>query len=405
MARRPVLEPDQDAIQIALATNDELPAHFYGPEQGETSEEIGTLSLPTLRERVSGATAELNLARQLANARAGRHAALARPIMKHLPHNNWSCYQHLAKYLRTHAVIAAKEGRADDSLLFGRAILGVARAASEPPMLMSVLMASACRSISCQSLLQAIQYGEASESALAEAQADLEATIAVPLMLESVRGERAFFADLVHAYERGDISDAEASAKPHWLCLFLMPRSTIESYYFQWRYGSPIEKRRASLLLRYYNALVELLKSSPDGPQLQSNVMQRVGQETGYVTRRSALAAQRMLFVDRMSRSYLACVTAALAVERYRLTTGRWPSSMVEVPGCLENVPLNPHTLDSVVYHQHRGYIAINARGRKYESTGGVLPLVGGWTRGDKKAVVWDLEQRQIMARQSANLS
>ncbi len=392
LARRPSLSADQDAIQLSLAAAEYLPPYYYLPSTGHTSEHLGTLSLPDLHSRNEGSADVMSLAHQLAAMRVGRAAPIKQPLMNNLPQHDWQQFHRVSTMLRVRAIIAAKEGRPDDALLFARAILGVALAPSATPMLMTVLLVNAMRAAACDSILQAMKYAEPSEQALADAQAAMQVMAGYPLMLEALRGERAIFEDLIQARSRGEVTDQQM--RPNWFSMVVMPKKTAEQIVLRWLYGEPLQNRRAAMFLRYYTALAEVIKESADGLPGHPEVIKRIGRAAGYVTRQSALAFTRMFFVDRIGRGYLACTIAALASERYRRITGRWPNSLAEVPGCLERVPINPHTLESLDYQLQRGNVLIRSHGKKYEQTGGIIPFFGGRQRGDKTAELWSVEQR-----------
>lgn len=394
-ARQPSLPEDQDATKVALAAANDLPADFF-VERLETSDELGTMPIDALRKRLEGVSGALDLAQKLAQLEVGQHIIEKRPIMGNLPHSLWRDLRRLSTMIRLQAALAAKERRADEALAFGLGGLGISRAACQPPILMSALVSLAIKNTAIASILQALKHGEPSETALAATQFHLQELASRPVMLEAMRGERACFYDLIG--RQLDEKEFDRGGGKRWplpLIWLLMPKRTIEEVIFRLRYGKPTNKRRSSWMLRFYSAVIELLKTSIDGPVEQPERMKDIGRAAGYVTRQSAVGFRHIFFADRRTRGYMACTIAALAAERYRLITSRWPDSLDEVPGCLESVPLNPHTLKSVDFQRTRHGCTIRSRGKKYEYMGGLMPLLGGYKRGDMKAEIWDVEQRR----------
>ena len=393
-AKRPSLSPEEDSLQIIYDADDGVvPAHFFGSGASfEVSETIGNLSINELRDRTNPEFDIIAFAERLLASRPGQWPAMKQPVMLNLPLSLWSRISRVTSMLRVQAALAAKEGRADDCLLIARAILCVTRAAMEPPCLMSLIVANAKRRYASHSIMQAMQYGEPSELALATVQAEMQASLEYPFMRDAIRGERAMFEQMVLAWKRGEIKQPWSPWK--LVVYVLMPMKTLHEITFHCLYGNEFDNRRATLLLRYYTAIAELLKESPDAMQDHPDAMARINKDAGYVTRKSAYAFRRVHLIDRMNRGLLACVIAAVAAERYRQETGRWPDSLSEIPGCLDIVPINPHTLEAVAYWRGRDSVRVRSRGKKFEYTGGLLPLIGGFMRGNAVVQLYDVPVR-----------
>src|SRR5207302_64130 len=95
--------------------------------------------------------------------------------------------------------------------------------------------------------------------------------------------------------------------------------------------------------VRYYTALIEIAKESPDALDLrESDVAAAQAQVSGAV--RNATGIEKMRAAEQRSRAQLRSAAAAMAVERFRRDRDRWPGTLDElVPAYLKAMPLDPY--------------------------------------------------------------
>ena len=240
----------------------------------------------------------------------------------------------VAILLRLDAAQRAHDGDIDGALASAYALLNAARSIGDEPTALSQLARVSITSTAILTLERTLAQGVSSEPALAAFHQAIDDEMKEPLLLYLARGERAghyrFFRGLmdgsVHASQMGDRtqpSDGQEDAEMAKLARFATPK-----------------------MLRLMNAFVEAAKLPPEqqvarlktiNPQLDKNAPEDV------------LLGLFLPAFDRIAQSnlrfqaHLRCASVALAAERFRQATGRWPGEIAEmVPTFLTAVPLDP---------------------------------------------------------------
>src|SRR5262249_13352626 len=117
--------------------------------------------------------------------------------------------------------------------------------------------------------------------------------------------------------------------------------------------GGGFIKRRAAKVVRYYTALVELVKESPDAPQHSPEKMAAIRGSAGAAVVRSQRGLHSVFGADQRQRALLASLATALAAERFRRDTGRWPDALAElVPAYVATVPTDPYDFQPLRYRR-----------------------------------------------------
>jgi hypothetical protein len=109
----------------------------------------------------------------------------------------------VARLLRMRAQILAQDGEVDAAILDARRILAVSRFAGSEPSFISKLVQMATQSIFVGTLERVLAQGEPSQASLAELRREILADYADPVILNALRGERAFTEDTIRALDDG----------------------------------------------------------------------------------------------------------------------------------------------------------------------------------------------------------
>jgi hypothetical protein len=434
-ARRPLLPCDGDAIQVALAAFSKLPAalqslnaivmdhqilrlavdkkhefvldhipNHMAAFQWQFTQDLGGSPrslrlkrqlLQALRQGMASAVESKEFALRLIGLPAGRAPIIPRPLIRHLPAEVLWQQQAVAKMLRLSAILSAEEGQPDDALRCGQAIIGITKSIPQPAMLFTALASTASRNALAAAIMRTLAISEPCADSLEMTQRDVQMVLDEPLMLEAMRGERAFVEDTQSCLDDGrftrrDFQEMEAKS--------VMPRTIMGKVdrVLRGRFIGKSRKRHAAKMLSYYSAIVELLKESPYIPTRYPRRLKSARKAAGLVVALYCRFIPQMLFSDRRQRAVLSCIVSALAVERFRIANGRWPTSLSEaVPSFLQAVPLNPYSLRPLDYQTDGDGITIQALGNKSVYVGGFIPYARGFNRGDIVVRLWNVERRK----------
>lgn len=434
LSRRPELSKDCDAIHVTLAAASKLPPKWPDWATVIREEDLpalpsndfpGVLSIEARRQAavarldselteiprnvrpaprpllalqaVLAATNEArNLAQKLAGLSAGRAEPGDRPVFLHLPIDSFPRMRTLATLLRLDALLAADQARADEALANGRAMLGIARAAAEPPMLITGLVSMAIRHVTVATIERTLAQCEPAPAALLDAQRDVQAALDDPLCLESLRGERAIHEDLVRAIDEGRLTRQQRE-EVKYSDITRVTRWPMIDKLIARLLGRCYGKRHATETVRYYNAIIELVKESPDAPRRRTEVFAAIQNRRSAAVAKLLQTVDPWLVADQRQRAILASLASALAVERFRRDAGHWPESLAElVPGYLKNVPTDPFDLQSLRYRRLPDGVVVYAVGPDESDDGGsVHPPRPGEMPADIGVRLWDVAHRR----------
>jgi hypothetical protein len=446
LARRPELPADRDAIRVTQAAASKLPEKWpdWGaaiPEEnlpplagqardktedphlpGDPARDIllhqrrqaaaeqmevniGALSrnhrpttamMRSLRGIMAQSAQAVDQARQLADLPAGRPEDGGRPILLNLSMVSAMRSRQVATLLQMHALLAAEDGRPDEALHDARAMLAAARAAAEPPMLINGLMAMAVRHVTAASIERTLAQGEPGPAALLATQRDVETGRDDDLWLRSLRGERATQEDLVRAIDEGRVTQQQRDEMDTWDVSPVTGWPTIDRWIDRMR-GGGYRKQHVAETVRYYTAIIELVKESPDAPKRKPDALAAILNSRSPAVAKWLETVDQMIVADRRQRAILSTVAAALAVERFRRDGGRWPASFAEmVPGYLKNVPIDPFDLQPLRYKHLPDGVVIYAVGPDGVDDGGAVHTPApGPLAVDIGVRLWDVAHRR----------
>jgi hypothetical protein len=297
--------------------------------------------------------------------------------------------------LRLYVTLLAEDGRADDALTVVRQQLATARAAGAEPSIINALVCMALRAVAVGSLEGVLAQGEPTPNALTITQRALEAEAAGPLIRDTLRGERALIEDFVRAVDEGRVTSDQADEYDGPAPAITGVR-TIDLWIHRLR-GGGWRKRKATELIRFNTALIEMTKESADaldkpgsdGAAAKARVSSTV---------RNQWAVDKMLEADFRSRALLRSAAAAVAAERFRQDKGRWPVSRDELaPDYLKAVPRDPDDGQPLRLRRLADGLVVYSVGTDKADDGGSVHTTGGPAK-DMGVRLWDPEHR----RQSA---
>jgi hypothetical protein len=249
----------------------------------------------------------------------------------------------VAGLLRVDAILAAQAGDPVRGLQAAHAALNAGRSIGDEPTLISSLVRMVCGQISAEAVMRVLAHIDSKTvlPQLAAIQTAYLAELEEPLVLNGLRGERSQMNRFFENLETGKTNLNQLDQS----------RSTSDpsiSFYFVYRGFLPDDHAR---YLRYMHGFIAVAKLPPHQQYEATGLAEqqiRADREIRYRAPLSQLMAPATLKVIQASlrhRAELLSAATLIACERFRLTRGRWPESLAEIPkDLLPAIPTDPFT-------------------------------------------------------------
>lgn len=328
-----------------------------------------------IQEELTRAQVALDLARKMAALPLGRLPITYTKdvVMTLLPHTQDS---RTVASLLSYAIYAdTQKQNWPDAVRDWIALVHCSRAIGDEPTMISMLVRLAIQGIAVGRLEWMLSQGELPEEALVQIQKELEEEAAQPLLLIGSRGERAMIDGGLEAVQNGDLQPGIFFAltgngpglgtlSPEALKMQFLPGSL---------------KRLRATLLEYNTAWVAIARMPVE------HQVEAVRQIQGRGTDLPILAKQLIGAEEKVAQSWfrsqmaLRCLTTLVAIERFRLKQGRWPTKLEELsPTFLKDIPYD--IFDGHPYSQRVHY-------RRFEE--GVMVYSVGQDGKDNGGTPW----------------
>jgi hypothetical protein len=286
-----------------------------------------------------------------------------------------------------------------------RALLNTARSLGDEPLLISMLVRMALDQMAVHSLERALGQGALPPAQLEERQHAVEAERTEPLFLNGMRGERAGNDFMLTNIETGRIGLLETLENAGRANIHSVERTRAWDRLNEFFAYSMVLRSHATLL-RYQTEMVEAAKLPPQERYRALAEIDASFYGEIPVGDRSQIMA-RLLFpnvikvADAEQRicTNLGCAVAALAVERFRLSRGRWPASLNQVveAGLLDKVPIDLFDGNALRFRRTADGVVIYSIGKDggYDGTG--VDNVQHWVSTPMRVEfrLWDPERRR----------
>jgi len=190
--------------------------------------------------------------------------------------------------------------------------------------------------------------------------------------------------------------------------------SSLVTYLGQWKFqrGLPIEARawmyRPHMAADWAEALDFATQSLAlaDLPEHQRRTAFAIlvgppRDDLHIVSAGCASLTQRVLDDLLRAKAYVCCTVAALAVERYRLLTGEWPTTLESIPKTiLPSVPLDPMTGKPILFARRTDGVTVYAVGPDGFDDGGKIDRLSPSSTGgvDLGIRLYNPDQRRLPA-------
>jgi hypothetical protein len=360
-ARAPA--PEQNSAPVVLAAADLIPQDADKFHQGLRSLWLPPQNhlpdpqeLKSLRQHAKSTADARATALSIRDRPSGYYAVVfpENPFHSLLPH--LEKVQRVSVLLRTDAVLAALDGDPNRGIRAAHAILNVGRSIGDEPTIYSQYLRASCRTQAAHAAMQTLAWAMPTEG-LAELQAALLAEADEPILLYAMRGHRAVLHHFFVGLEEGkfQIEDIYGGIDPG--------RHNRAQVAFYRAYRPLIPGDHAECLQLLTEAIEVAKRPWHEQRAFAALLTPRSGPPRslgGMLT--NMLMGHPKHFTDTALRSRAELLTAAvaLACERFRLETDRWPRDLGEIPkSILPDVPLGPFDGEPLRYKIFRDRIAV----------------------------------------------
>ncbi|MGL4551199.1 MAG: hypothetical protein ACRC33_08425, partial [Gemmataceae bacterium] len=243
-----------------------------------------------------------------------------------------------ANLLALDALELAQAGKLGDAIGSSRACLMVSRTLEEYPFLVGQLARVAVAAAALDAAEKVMALGDAPDAELAALQEMLKHEAGRTGMLVAMRGERAGMHQTLTLLTAGKLDQTDGGVGPGaggW-----------------WGLGWLSALTARELARREHPDILKLMTGVVDGARLpakdqfagEADFERRVtSASAGTVLRLLAPAVSKVGDAGRRGQSCAAALRGLIAVERYRLKHGRWPTKLDDcVPAFLDKVPDDP---------------------------------------------------------------
>jgi hypothetical protein len=395
-AKRGLIPDDRNSALRVLATRRLLPGTDWASlatdkklDVGDITPEVQLTAKQTedLRgelEKLAAARAE---ARRLRDLPAGRYPLVVSSDYISTKPDQVQFARAAAWLLQLDAALLAQDGQADEALDSGRALVNAGRSVAGEPMLICMLTHIGCQRLGLLSIERTLAQGEPSEPALRAAQelVQREADAVQPLLLATIRGERAGIHRCLEAVARGELTGRKLQAE-----LGTAFHDQVEDWLGEWS-----AHQSHGPLLRVLSEYVEIARLPLDQQadryaQVDATGVGAVGNQLLFDVSKAHAAARR-------SQALCRCMVATLAVERYRRAHGHWPSTLGDLcPAYLAAVPDDPFGQGTLCYRRLDDGVVIYSLGVSGTDHGGRLDRKK-WNAPESNMGfrLWDVDKRR----------
>lgn len=273
-----------------------------------------------------------------------------------------------------------------------RASLVVTRAIGDEPFLISQLDRIILGRNAARSALQVLAWCEPTEG-LTELQNELRKEADTPWLQYGLRGERGTINKWFECVESGKINVAELEGMRNQPAPVRAAASRAYSAFL------PGDQAKAMLLLTAYIEASKLPVHEQKAAFAQIPIPPRPPEDFRYiVTNQVVLNCGRVANASIAARADLLTAATAIACERYRRATGRWPDSLSDIPrDILPEIALDPFNGKPIQYAELDDGVAIFSVGDEQDAwrrtnldrNDPVLHLGRGWK-------LWNKELRRL---------
>lgn len=238
----------------------------------------------------------------------------------------------IADLLTIDGLIQAQDGKSQQAMESTQAIFNIARSVGEIPFYITYKVRGRICAQSIRTLERTIALGEPSKDSLSQFQSLLENEASFPMFLAMAKAERASnYAIFLFLKKDKDIiktlqKDFDLKADEATATKLVIQEPNFLSWY-----------------LKHYNSLVAIANLPSQDQQKAVTELTLKLNEKPNLGKLLIFDPKNMWIDSNRNLALLNCAITGLAIERYRITNGKWPRKLDElVPEYLAKLPTDP---------------------------------------------------------------
>ncbi len=289
------------------------------------------------------------------------------------------------------AFIQAQDGKSQQAMESTRAIFNIARSVGEIPFPISYQVRGRICAQSIRMLELTIALGEPSKDSLSQFQSLLENEASFPMFLHIAKANRASNYAVLSSLKKDkdmiknlkgifDLKDDEAIATK-----LVLEEPTILSW-----------------LLKYSNSLVAIANlPQQDQQKAVTELALKLNEKNMLFVKLFTSPPKKIWETSHSNLAILNCAITSLAMERYRITNGKWPRKLDElVPEYLAKLPTDPFNGEPLLVGTIPGGLVIYSVGPDLQDNNGLIddskPTKEGTDIGFR---LWEVPMRRQPAK------
>jgi predicted Zn finger-like uncharacterized protein len=289
------------------------------------------------------------------------------------------------------AFIQAQDGKSQQAMESTQAIFNIARSVGEIPFPISYQVRGRICAQSIRMLELTIALGEPSKDSLSQFQSLLENEASFPMFLHIAKANRASNYAVLSSLKKDkdmiknlkgifDLKDDEAIATK-----LVLEEPTILSW-----------------LLKYSNSLVAIANlPQQDQQKAVTELALKLNEKNMLFVKLFTSPPKKIWETSHSNLAILNCAITSLAMERYRITNGKWPRKLDElVPEYLAKLPTDPFNGEPLLVGTIPGGLVIYSVGPDLQDNNGLIddskPTKEGTDIGFR---LWEVPMRRQPAK------
>ena len=297
----------------------------------------------------------------------------------------------ISHLLTIDGLIQAQDGKSQQAMESAQAIFNIARSVGEIPFPISYQVRGRICAQSIRMLERTIALGEPSKDSLSQFQSLLENEASFPMFLHIAKANRASNYAVLSSLKKDkdmiknlkgifDLKDDEAIATK-----LVLEEPTILSW-----------------LLKYSNSLVAIANlPQQDQQKAVTELALKLNEKNMLFVKLFTSPPKKIWETSHSNLAILNCAITSLAMERYRITNGKWPRKLDElVPEYLAKLPTDPFNGEPLLVGTIPGGLVIYSVGPDLQDNNGLVddlnPLKEGTDIGFR---LWEVPMRRQPAK------
>lgn len=403
-AKRKVLTPEENSA-LVISESYKLLGNF---EQRKPLWELGKLpdiaaiksspqqlltppSINLIKTSLGAFQPSLDEAKKVAKLPEGRFEITYAPNIANTILSPLDATGAITDLLTIDAFIQAQDGKSQQAMESTRAIFNIARSVGEIPFPISYQVRGRICAQSIRMLELTIALGEPSKDSLSQFQSLLENEASFPMFLHIAKANRASNYAVLSSLKKDkdmiknlkgifDLKDDEAIATK-----LVLEEPTILSW-----------------LLKYSNSLVAIANlPQQDQQKAVTELALKLNEKNMLFVKLFTSPPKKIWETSHSNLAILNCAITSLAMERYRITNGKWPRKLDElVPEYLAKLPTDPFNGESLLVGTIPGGLVIYSVGPDLQDNNGLVddskPTKEGTDIGFR---LWEVPMRRQPAK------